>query len=336
MSSPIKLGVVGLGRMGLSYCQIVAQMRGVVLAGVVDTSAETREAVSSKFTVPAYEQTTDLLTKGVDGVIIATPDEAHMMPTVEALDANVNVFVEKPLATTMEDARKIATAAKRSAARTLVGHVCRFDPAYVAAQGAIAKGNLGNIKYIYARRTSTPATLLRMEGRVSCAAYLGIHDVDLMEWILNAGVRRVTSKRVQGPLSGIDADALIVSIFEFDDGSLGVLENSWLRPDGPTVDKTAWMHIQGDQGIAEIQPFVAATRVTGELQTSTHNQVYLDSATAAESGGLYAAEIEHFIAVIEGRDEPRVSVDAGLRAVRIISAIEKSLESEQSVEVDLL
>lgn len=323
----VRLGIVGLGRMGTSYCEIVNDMRGVTLAGVVDIDPERGAAIAAEYGVSAHASTEDLLNEGLDGLIVATSDDAHLAPTLVALAADVDVFVEKPLATTLEDARTILKASRASSAKVLVGHVCRLDPSYVAVRSSVTTGALGEVKYVYARRSSTPGTLQRMNGRVSCAAYLGIHDVDLMQWLVGASVQRVTSRSVGPCLEGIEADALVVSILEFDNGAIGVLENSWLRPDGPTVDKTAWMHIHGDAGMAEISPFVAASKITGS-RVSTHNQVYLDSATATKSGGLYAEEVEHFLAVIARQAEPIATVEDGLRAVAAISAIEESLASK--------
>lgn len=334
MSQSVRIGVVGLGRMGATYCQIVANMRNVVLSGVCDVDLERATEVAGRFGTSAYSTTEELLDAGVDGIIIATSDNAHMEPTVAALERGVDVFLEKPLATSIEDATKIVDAADASSAQLLVGHVCRFDPAYVAVRDAVAQRKFGQIRYVHARRISTPGTLSRMGGRVSCVAYLGIHDIDLLHWMFDVQVRNVSAKAVRGILGGVETELVISSTLEFDDGSIAVLENSWLRPDGPTTDKTASMLVAGENGMAEITPFVSGSVMISDSGVALQNQVYLDVSTpSGASGGLYAEEVDHFLAVIARDAQLRCTAREALRAVEVVAGIEESLASGSKVEI---
>jgi predicted dehydrogenase len=334
MGESVRIGVIGLGRMGTTYCQILAARRDAALGGVVDIDAGRAATVADEFGTEAFDSIDGLLDSGIDGVIIATSDEAHRAPALAALARDVPVFLEKPLATSIDDALAIVDAVEASSAPLFLGHVCRFDPAYVAVRDAVAAGSLGQLSYAHARRISTPGTLERMAGRVSCAAYIGIHDIDLLHWIHPSPVVRANAVSVKGSMRGVTTDLAIISTLEFASGAVAVVENSWLRPDGPTVDKTASMLIAGDAGMADVTPFVAASTVTSQSGAHLQNQVYLDvNITAGASGGLYADEVTHFLGVIAGDESPRCTAADGLRSVQVIAAIEESLASGGSVAV---
>jgi predicted dehydrogenase len=118
--------------------------------------------------VPSFAGTEDLLAAGpLDGLIVATVEDAHLAPCLAALERNVGVLVEKPLATTMPDGQAIVDAARHGGALLMVGHILRFDARYALLRDAVAAGEVGQPLTVYARRLNGKGAQRRLRGRCS-------------------------------------------------------------------------------------------------------------------------------------------------------------------------
>lgn len=132
----IKIGVVGAGRMGQRHCRIYANLRHTQLVGICDTNPSVAETVAKQYEVPFYEQLDDLLER-VDAVSLVVPTPAHFEVAMRCLERGVHVLIEKPIGETMEQAEQLTRAAEASGRVVLVGHIERFNPAYMELKNVL-------------------------------------------------------------------------------------------------------------------------------------------------------------------------------------------------------
>lgn len=198
----LRLGVIGLGpRSGLAdYAHLPD--RGSRIVACCDIDPHILRAESARFgpdviAVPDLDQLLDL---DLDGVFVLTPDDTHEEISMRLLAAGVNVFLEKPMAITVEGCDRILETARKHRVRLYVGHNMRHMPVVQTLRGLIAQGTIGQVKAIWCRhfvghggdfyfkdwhadRTRTTGLLLQK----------GAHDLDVIHWLAGGVSRRVTA-----------------------------------------------------------------------------------------------------------------------------------------------
>src|SRR5690242_14910756 len=122
----LRVGVIGVGRMGERHCRVYANMPTIDLVGVSDRSPERGRAIADRYDVPFFEGYQDLLSR-VDAVSIVTPTDTHFAVAADCLRQRIHVLLEKPLARTLAEARKLAAIAEDSSVVFQVGHIERFN-----------------------------------------------------------------------------------------------------------------------------------------------------------------------------------------------------------------
>lgn len=180
--SPLRCGVVGVGRMGRHHARKYAEMPGAELVGIVDPDDERREAVAHKHRCRGFTSEKDLLQTGVQAVSIAVPTTEHLRCAAPLLEAGVACLIEKPLANDLDEAMRLKEIADRTGAVLMVGHIERFNPAVQALQRAQAEmramGQPGIIpRFVEVHRVS-PMTFRSVD--VSVVMDMMIHDLDVV------------------------------------------------------------------------------------------------------------------------------------------------------------
>ncbi|MEW6229522.1 MAG: Gfo/Idh/MocA family oxidoreductase, partial [Bacillota bacterium] len=266
-------------------------------------------------------------------VIVATSDQNHRDPCLQAMSRRKHVMVEKPLATTVEDAQAIADAAASSGLTVMVGHTLRFDARYTLAHDTIKAGRIGRIGHIYARR-SGPVTPIgrRLGGRTSVAFFLGSHDVDVMHWFTGSRVRSVYALARRELLRDLEVDDTIIALLEFDNGVIATLEMSWALPDCPGPRTAPLFEVVGTTGMIQVMAYQQGLTIYTGQGAETPNLFY-ESWIHGRKVGVYNAEIRHFLDCITTNTRPVVGAEEGLRAVEVVRAIHRSLELGSKVEL---
>lgn len=185
----LRCGAVGVGRMGRHHARKYATLPGVRLVGVVDESEERRETTAESLGggCRAFATERELIDAGVDAVSIAVPTTYHLKCARPFLEAGIACLIEKPLANTPEEAREMATLAKRTGATLMVGHIERFNPAVRALEQAQreAMGDDGQLgvspRFLEVHRVS-PMTFRSVD--VSVVMDMMIHDLDVVIWLM--------------------------------------------------------------------------------------------------------------------------------------------------------
>jgi len=147
LGDPVRVGVIGTGAISqVVHVPIFAEREDVDLLAVADADLHKAEALSRRFDVPQVMSAEALIgNDDIEAVVICTPNHLHEEMAVAALEAGKHVFVERPLATTSEGARRVIDVAERSGRVLVVGMPHRFRPGVAALRNFIAGGELGDL-----------------------------------------------------------------------------------------------------------------------------------------------------------------------------------------------
>ncbi|MCD6352270.1 MAG: Gfo/Idh/MocA family oxidoreductase, partial [Armatimonadetes bacterium] len=246
--------VIGTGRMGLAHARVWQQLPTTHLVAVYDVDADRAAQVASELDCQADASLQALLERDeVDIVSVCTPDDAHVEPCLAAAAAGKHILLEKPLATTTADADRIIAAAEGAGVKLMVGQILRFDPHYAVAYRQAQEGALGDLIYAYARRYNLLRDGRRIAPHSSVMAFLGIHDLDALQWITGRRVVRVFAVGASKLMADARADDAIVATLQFDNGACGCVDTLWVNPEGTVSSLDARMELVGTAGRVDVR-----------------------------------------------------------------------------------
>jgi len=220
-STVLRVGVVGVGVMGSNHARVLAELPGVVLAGVADMNRKQAHHVGSTLGCPAVGSIEELLDRGVDAVSIAAPTHLHRDIALACIARGVHVLVEKPIASTVAEGDDIIAAARRAGVTLMIGHVERFNPAVQAIAEAIRGEDILSIAI-----TRVGPFPPRMSN-VGVVIDLAVHDIDLICWFTGSKI-----VEVQPQLSNAMAEREDIALLQFRtaSGVLAHINTNWLTP----------------------------------------------------------------------------------------------------------
>ena len=224
------LGVIGLGRIGAFHTETLSNLDGLDGLVITDERGDVAEAVAAKHGAKYVATVEELLTSGVDGIVVAAATPAHAELTLAAVERGIPTFCEKPIASTAAESARVAEAILKSGVPVQVGYQRRYDAAFAAAKRAVDDGSLGILHTV---RSTTmdpaPPPMDYIKGSGGIFRDCAVHDFDVLNWITGQrAVEVYATGTVQGdPLfaeyGDVDTAAVIV---KFDGGVLGVVSNA--------------------------------------------------------------------------------------------------------------
>jgi UDP-N-acetylglucosamine 3-dehydrogenase len=235
------IGLIGVGRMGAYHVETWERISAGRLVAVADPDESTARARIARRPIEWVGDHRWLLERAdVDAVCICAPSEHHSRLALEAIAAGKHVFVEKPIATALEDGLRMAAAARLARVKLMVGHVERFNPAVGKLAELIREGRIGRVFRAHATRVGPLPVRIQDTG---VAIDLATHDLDLMQFVLD---RDITSIYADGSRCVHPSqEDLIACLLRFgDDGPLGLLDVNWLTP-----EKRREMTVIGEGGM---------------------------------------------------------------------------------------
>jgi len=231
MSRALKVGVIGLGYFGARHASIYGEHLSAELVGICDRDSARVAAVSAATGAQAFSDFHALLAlPGLDAVSICLPDRLHGEAAVAAAKAGKTILLEKPFAHDAETARRIMDAVEENGSRLMIGHILRFDPRYVQAYHAAAPERLGSPIHLRAKRNGVRSTAKRLGGSSSILFYMGVHDIDAMQWIARSKISRVYAQKTE--MLGAGNEDALYAVVNFENGAIGNIDYSWAWPDG--------------------------------------------------------------------------------------------------------
>ena len=251
-------------------------------------------------------------------------------PAVQAAAAGKHLLLEKPMAHDAAAATEIYTAAQDHAVRLMVAHVLRFDPRYVQLREAADPEHLGEAIHLRAKRNSVRDLAQRLGANSSILYYLGVHDIDMMQWVARSKITRVYAQEVRKLSSG-NEDALY-AVVNFDNGAIGTLDYSWAWPAGLPAGYYAQFEVVGTKSAALLD-----VRDQGLQLIGTAGPTHLDTHLWPTVNGLIVGDLRdellHFASAILA-DTPFVQDPAeALDAIRVLDALFASIETNAPANV---
>ncbi|MGH2355762.1 MAG: Gfo/Idh/MocA family protein [Chloroflexota bacterium] len=331
---PLKLAVVGAGRMGQLYARIAAELPQTELAAVCGRSEAPVDALASRWGVPGYAggDYREMLDEhaGIDAIVVATPEWLHVEPALAAIGAGKHLLLEKPMATSVADAARILAAAEAAGITLMICHQLRFDPRYALAREAVERGEIGELLHVYARRNTTSLAAARVQGRIPLTCWISPHELDLLLWIAGSRVVGVSA------CSRGDArrpDGYFLATLRFATGVTAVFEQSWGAPPLGGRPRQALLDLRGTAGTVEVTPqeqglaiFTAGGAAYPSVMESpvVHGRVF----------GVFPALVGHFTECVSSERPPLVGGREGLAAVAVAEAIARALQSGREIALE--
>lgn len=212
----LKIGVVGAGHLGKIHLKLLKEIESCELIGFYDANEETRQSVSNELNIKSFDDFNDLLAQ-CDAIDVVTPTLSHHHYATRALRKGKHVFIEKPIATTIDEAKEIEQLASEIKAKVQIGHVERFNPAFLASLPYC-----NNPMFIETHR------LAQFNPRgtdVSVILDLMIHDLDIVLHVVKSNIKKISASGVAVVSETPDiANARI----EFDNGCVANFTSSRL------------------------------------------------------------------------------------------------------------
>jgi predicted dehydrogenase len=324
----VRIGVVGLGYWGPN---VVRNMSRVAeLAWCCDLSAENRDRYAPQYPQARFTGDFDDLLNdpAVDAIAVASSVATHHPLGLRALAAGKHVFIEKPLASSVADARELVAAAEAADRRLMVGHLLLFHPALAAVRELIDSGDLGEIYYLYGNRVN----LGQVRADENALWSLGAHDVAVLLDLV--GERPIEAQARGECYVRPDVEDVVFGYLKFPSGAVAHLHLSWLDP-----HKTRKLTVVGSQKMV----------VFDDMETDRKVTIYDKSASRAPSTDSYGEyvsvrfgdisipripndeplrlECQEFVDAIEGARDPRCSGREGLAVVEVLEAMQSSLDA---------
>jgi len=332
--SKLRLALVGIGRMGSYHAESLEKIAEAELVAIADPDEATaRERIGRRPIDWVSDYRSLLEREDIQAVSVCTPSVHHAHVALDAIAAGKHVFVEKPIATALEDGLRMAAAARVAGVKLMVGHVERFNPAVGKLAELIAQGRIGRVFRAHATRVGPLPTRIMDTG---VAVDLATHDLDLMQFVLG---RSITSIFAEGSrcIHPTQED-LISCLLRFgDDGPMGLLDVNWLTP-----EKRREMTVIGESGMLSASYLTQDVWFTESTGAPTEWGDLARIRGDAEGASLrfalpraepLQAELQAFVAcVLEDTVEP-VTAEEGCRALAAALAVRDSAANERPVKL---
>ncbi len=333
----LRVGVIGAGFIGWYHAQVYHQSYSAELAAVADANKQLEGKVQREFGCDFYDDYKKMLANPkIDAVDICLPDNNHVTPSVDAAEAGKHILLEKPMARTAEDCRKIISACDKAGVRLMVAHVLRFDPGYIRLHDAVTGGEIGDVIHISAERKNPRTLAERLKGRTSMLFYVGVHDIDMVQWCAQKRITRVYAQRIAKVNKKWNSEDCIYVLANLGDDTIANFEYSWLLPEAFPTGLKSKLEIYGSRSTAFLNRFNHGVELFKEkdadLPYELPDIIHWPIVHERVVGDL-KVEIDHFVdAILTGKDFVMKPSDA-MSAINVIEAIMESYEKNEPVLV---
>jgi len=307
----LKIGVIGVGRMGQHHCRVYSSLRQVQLVGVYDIDLQVGLDISKRYDIPAFNQLDELLEQ-VDAVSIASPTPTHFDLVMRCLDRGIHVLVEKPLTDSLAQAEHLIRAADQSGLVIQVGHIERFNPPYQELKNVLENMDVLAVNF---RRLSP---FQGSNTDVDVILDLMVHDLDLSLDLMKREPDLVSAYGLMPMSASLDH---VVAELWYQQGQLITLTASRI-----TEQKVRSVEVTTKEAYLEVdllhKAILVHRRSTGEYSDQNHGGVKYRQESIIERILVPAAEplmleVQHFLQCIDQNCPPRVTLEDGYKSLRL-------------------
>jgi UDP-N-acetylglucosamine 3-dehydrogenase len=331
----LRIGLAGLGSMGRNHLRILSGRPDIRLAAIADPAAEALSAAVATCGAQAFDEPLGMIAEAeLDALVIAAPTTSHVALALAAIERDIAILVEKPLAASAAEGERIVTAARTRSVPVQVGHVERFNPAVLELGRLLDEGWLSVVYSIASRRAGPFPDRIRDVG---VTIDLATHDADILSWIAGERPSRVyaeTAQRIHA-----SHEDLLFGLLHFPSGATGMLDVNWLTP-----VKRRQLVVVGEEGMFELD--YLTQRLTFTRATDTTNPRLIGGYAPTFEGDIaelpvvsaepLAAEIDAFLQVVRDGGRPIVDAEDGLWAVAIATSLLTAAATGQAVDLSPL
>ncbi len=321
----LKVGVLGAGHLGKIHLRLLNQSEKFELVGFYDENAEYAEKIAAEFGYTRFDTIAKLI-HAVDVVDIVTPTLSHYKCARVAIKSGKHVFIEKPIATTVEEAEEIIALAKEYKVKGQVGHVERFNPAFTVVRDKIQSPmfiETHRLAEFNPRGTDVPVVLDLM-----------IHDIDAILSVVQSKVKSVHASGVSVLSQSPDiANARI----EFENGCVANITSSRISMKNMRksrfFQKDAYISVDYLDKVWEVVKMKDAPEVPGDFDMILQNaegerkQIYFDNPEVSPNNAILD-ELETFADAINTNTTPIVTLEDGTEALRVAYMIIDSMNEK--------
>ena len=326
---PLRTGLVGVGQMGRNHARVIRNLEGVDLVAVVDPGGDPNGIAGG---LPVVESVEGLMNMGLDCCVVASPTEFHLEGGLALAKAGIHTMLEKPIASSLDEADQLIVAFDRAGVVGCVGHIERFNPAIRSMRERIAQGELGELYQVSTRRQGPFAARVSDVGVIKD---LGTHDIDLTMWLVGQPITAVSARTAHRMGRQHEDLASVTSICS--GGVVGSHIMNWVSPFKERV-----VQVTGERG-----SFVANTIsadltywVDGEITSEWESLLHTRGATegdviryAIPKPEPLVSELEAFRDAVLGIRQDVVTLSDGRRALAVAEACLESAATGQTVEL---
>jgi predicted dehydrogenase len=315
----IKIGIIGIGRLGAQHLEKLLNSDYFKVVGCFDADSAKLQRIEEDYTINCFNDVDELISK-CDAVDILTPADSHFYYAEKAIRHGKHVFIDKPISNNFEEAKKMVELIREAGIKFQVGHIERFNPAYLALQHLEI-----NPMFIEAHRLSNFDAKRTADSVIFDVM---IHDIDIVLSVVKANIKSINASGVSVLSDQIDiANARI----EFDNGCVANLTAS-----RTSVQKMRKMlFFQKDNHIT-LDFLHRETEILKLSETAKHNSIplrtqentkYLNSETMVlEEYDALKEELNSFAECLIFNTEPRVSALDGLKSLEVAHEILRKIQ----------
>lgn len=320
----VKLGIIGLGYIGKIHLRHCLKIPTAEVLAAADVSAKALKSAKKDGVRKTYSNYSELLKDPeVDAVIIGLPTHLHLKCAREAAEAGKDIFLEKPMARNVEEAKEIISAAQRNSVKLMMGYPLRFNEEFVAVKEQIEKGLVGDVENAHATFVSSGPFFHRAEGHApvpvpdwwfnkeltggGALVDLGSHMINLMRWYFG----EITDiKGYFGHRFNMDFEDSAMCLAKFDSGTTALINVGWFSQ-GYTV-KLDFLGSVKSVSVQHSPPplLVSAFQMLATGKSKFH-QAHLD-------------ELQYFLDCIINDQPPSSSGQDGLKDLEAINLAYKN------------
>ncbi len=282
-----------------------------------------------RFHVPGYSDYRRLIEEThPDLVSIVVPTFLHYEVASYALERGINILIEKPMTSTIEEARSLISLAHSRNAKIAVGHIERFNPAVVEVKRRLVSGELGQVFHLHTRRLGPFPVRIQDTG---VTLDLATHDLDVMRYLTDSEIERVYAETQQR--LHMSYEDLVLGVLRFRNGAIGVLDVNWLTP-----TKVREISITGDRGMYLVN-YLTQDLYFYENDYTPMNWDTLRTLTGVSEGTMtrlkvqkaepLRLEYQDVITSIASDTIPTVSGEDGLAALKVARTL---IEAASTIE----
>jgi predicted dehydrogenase len=325
------VGVVGLGYWGPNLARNFDRLPGAELRWLCDASEEALERWGAAF--PSARTTTsleDLLSdETLDAVVVATPVPTHAELATRVLVAGKHCFVEKPLGRSEQEAEAVVEAARAADRVLMVGHLLEYHPGVERLGELVRSGELGDLRYIYSNRLN----LGKHRQDENALWSLGAHDISVILRLAGEEPYECTAVGESYVKPGVED--VVFAFMRFESGLTAHMHLSWLDP-----HKERRFTVVGSRRMATFDDMELERKLT--VYDKGFDEDYSSYGEyIARSGDVFSPRIpndeplrlecRHFLDCVQDGARPRSDGDSGLRVVRVLERLQRSLEESAHV-----